>query len=233
MDLELAVQRLESIFFTPLLLYISILAAFIIQIKHSREDIFNLHFRLLTIVALFVFFLSDFFFLFIESSAVSRIINQSINVSYSIVELTILLYYFEKLFRSNYFKYIRGISLFVILFLTLGFIWAILNKSDYHLYADKICNFELSILTLCCFKYFYTLLRNTENKDLLKLPSFWIVTGLFFYCIMSTPFFFIYNHLSQNLHVLYRTLFGIHYIFFSIFYIMIAKAYTCKTKLLN
>jgi hypothetical protein len=229
----MVLDRLESVFYTPLLVHISIIIALIYQWRNSSSHLYNITFRYLTYLAFVVFLVSDIFLIVIPSTIITSKITEGGNVFYSVTELTIFIFYFQHLFKSRYFSIIRSFILLTTIALTILFVKILIVDSDYKMMADIICNFELITLTFCCLFYYYKILNDSESKDLKTLPSFWIVCGLFFYCIVSLPFFFISTYLSDNFPSLYLALFGVHYIFLSIFFFLLAKAYSCKQPQLN
>jgi hypothetical protein len=233
MDINLVIERLESVFYTPILLYLAIIISLFVQNKNASKDTFNVAFRSFTVLAFLVLVASDFHLLIKKSSATTIRFNQVVNVIYTVGELIIFLFYFQYLFKSNFFRRITYVIFSLTALLVGYFIHALIFDGNYITPVDILCNFELSILTLCSLVYFYRILNDPADTDLLKIPSFWIICGLFFYCIVSIPFFFIATDLFYHFNALYKALFGIHYIFLAIFFLLIAKAFSCKQPQMN
>ena len=63
-----------------------------------------------------------------------------------------------------------------------------------------------------CLFYFYELFASVPKADLLKRPSFLIVTSTFFYSSLMIPFFIIAYELIKFERPLYDVLFSIHFI---------------------
>jgi len=90
----------------------------------------------------------------------------------------------------------------------------------------------LLLLGALCLTYYLKLLIKKPALNLRQSPSFWIITGLFFYSLAITPFFmiittdFIIDHAK-----IYHILFALHHISFSFLFIAIIKAFLCKKPL--
>lgn len=80
---------------------------------------------------------------------------------------------------------------------------------------------------LGCLLYFSNIFRNLPYANLSKEPSFWIITGLFFYSVIEAPTLaVVVNYMPKATSaVLYVLINGIAYLLLHILFI---KAYTCK-----
>jgi hypothetical protein len=86
-----------------------------------------------------------------------------------------------------------------------------------------------TFLLVACIVYFNDLFTNFTAPDLSKDPAFWIVTGILYYSIITTPL--------QVYRIIYKTDFYVQmpvYITtnstaYILMYILFIKAYTCRT----
>jgi hypothetical protein len=82
---------------------------------------------------------------------------------------------------------------------------------------------------LGCLLYFLNIFKDLPYANLSKEPSFWIMTGLFFYSVIEAPTLAVilnYKPLVTS-NLLYITTNGIAYLFLQLLFI---KAYTCKIQ---
>jgi hypothetical protein len=88
--------------------------------------------------------------------------------------------------------------------------------------VENIC------LIVACFVYFNDIFSSFSIPDLSKEPSFWLVTGIMFYSIITTPFIISSGRkiLEDLYHLLYVPVNSVAYI---LMYLLFIKAYTCKT----
>ncbi len=91
---------------------------------------------------------------------------------------------------------------------------------------------EFIFLIIPCIFYFSELFTKPSERKLLRRPSFWIATGIFFYSFISIPFFFINNYLAESEYE-YRNELGalLFCLPFGISFLFLAKAFTLKTEL--
>ncbi len=225
----------EMTFYTTLLYVLSLSITLFISIKYSKYSRFT-SLLIIYIIGSLILMLSTDLILISNPSFDKRIlITETMNVGFATLEFTVFIIYFHRVFNSKTFKIISIISIISYTFLLYNFFINFYThyaaKEKIMAAADKVIAFEFLILTGFCFAYFYKLLKNKENKSLLQTPSFWIITGLFFYCIMVLPFFLITAQLFTLSKVLYTSLFSVHYLFACIFLFSICKAILCKKEL--
>lgn len=85
-----------------------------------------------------------------------------------------------------------------------------------------------SFLIYCCLTYYYYLFNQPPDTDILRMSSFWVVSGIFFSMSVSLPLFFIeqIGYLRENDDV-FRYLIGIGGVFYGVFHLFLVKAYRC------
>ncbi|MCW3117211.1 MAG: hypothetical protein JWM28_1293 [Chitinophagaceae bacterium] len=118
-----------------------------------------------------------------------------------------------------------------IIFLYLLFFVKIVETIIYKI-SDYIISFELLFLSILCIAYYFELFRGKAVNNLKQSPSFWIVTALFFYAVIITPFFMLVtDEFMKNQRDIYNALFAVHYILFSFLFLAIIKAFLCRKPL--
>jgi hypothetical protein len=98
--------------------------------------------------------------------------------------------------------------------------------------AEAVGALEFIFLVPPCFVYFYELLKNEPVVNLYQRPSFWIVTGILFYSVISIPYLlidrFVYNNQYEHRYLLDLAFF---YIPISLNFIFLTRAFLCKKTL--
>ena len=116
-----------------------------------------------------------------------------------VVELCVYYYFFFRVLQNGIVKHTMKFLLMVFMIFFVGLIIFKTKKIDsYGHFAGIIGAAEFLFLLLPCFTYYFELFSNKTSEDLLKRPSFWIVTGIFFYSVVSIPYYLIANFLSVN-----------------------------------
>ncbi len=152
----------------------------------------------------------DYFFILIElfvfTHFFSKIIsNRKIKLILICLSTAFIPYFFIELYSDRYFP--RSISETI---------------------QSRVYTVESLILLFPCFVYFYELFKKAPTLDLKNEPSFWIVTGWSFFATCTLPYSLMENYLRQNHSALMTELYSVFYIFYSLLFIMIIRAYLCK-----
>jgi hypothetical protein len=115
-----------------------------------------------------------------------------------------------------------SITFFLVIFLHL----ALKNKWDFNPVAGYLlANF---FLIVACLVYFNDIFSSFAIPNLSKEPSFWIVTGVMYYSIITSPLhvYLITRKFTHSLALLlYATTNATAYI---LLYLLLIKAYTCR-----
>ena len=91
------------------------------------------------------------------------------------------------------------------------------------IYLRSFFLFEAIFLVLPCLLYFYELFVNVRPVPLKNQPSFWIITGILFLNACSFPMLLTLGLLGKYSHAA----FFLNFILYSIFFILIIRAYLC------
>jgi len=90
---------------------------------------------------------------------------------------------------------------------------------------------ESVIIIVPCLTYFRELFAWKEPVDLLKEPSFWLVTGIFFYVATIVPLYVTNNYLAgHGMETVAKSLSSINNFALSISYLLFIKGFTCRIK---
>jgi hypothetical protein len=90
---------------------------------------------------------------------------------------------------------------------------------------------ESVIIIIPCLTYYRELFTRSEPVDLLREPSFWLVTGIFFYLATIIPFYVTSNYLvSHGLARAAKSLASINNFALVITYLLFIKGFTCRIR---
>ncbi len=235
MDFSRLIDQFQNTYYTQLMTFIAELAALIIGMLYVRKDKAGQFF--IAYIAFDFCILLAGWYIKIDTS-ISRNFNSyfpnTSNTLVAYVELLVYFYFFSKILEGNKIKKIlTGLtvlySLILIVFITTKFGF-ITTRYDY--ITVIIGATEFLFLLVPCVYYFLQLFKTKSTLRLTEKPSFWIVTGIFFYCFISVPFYVIRRYLVNS----YPELFGIigatfFYIPFIVNILFLIKAFLCKKPL--
>lgn len=209
------------------------MTAIITCILFARKDKTTLFFLFYLIVDFSVLILYCYAILSAHVSNVRNLIFMS-NTIISLVELLTYYHFFLNLIRDR--MVVKIMKLLRTLFVSTIIIFAIPESSvliSHNDYSSSILTvIEFLLLLVPCFVYFYELFKIDPIINLSKRPSFWIVTGIFFYTLISIPYYLLIRFVSNNVYE-YRHILDLvlYYAPFSISFIFLTKAFLCKKTL--
>lgn len=196
------------------------------------------HFLFLYILsALFLFPVSDIILAFILNPIHEThiVFIETTNISFALTEYIVFCTFFNVVLKS---KIIRVLMLSFLPLIVAALIVFILKSQSHTLsnsemtrFADIVISVELLFLGFLCIVYYFELLTVPPSRNLLQSPSFWIVSGLFFYCFMIAPFFLVSERFVSSLTHSYYIFYSVHYISFGCLFLAITKAFLCKKRL--
>lgn len=152
----------------------------------------------------------------------------------SLAELLVYYFFFFHIIQNKIIirlmKITRMIFIFVIV-IAITTHFSFLTKRYSYISLLTGC-LEFLFLLPPCFVYFYEILKNNPAINLYQRPSFWIVTGIFFFSVMSVPYYLITQFVSSN-HYEYTQLLDLsfYYVPFTINFIFLTRAFLCKKTL--
>ncbi len=235
MDFSRLIDQFQNTYYTELLMLFAELTALIIGLLYVRKDKIGRFFIAYIAFDLSILFVDCYFVTDISiSQKFKSYFRNTINTLVAYVELLVYFNFFRKILEGNKIKKIlTGLavlySLIVIIYITTKFGF-ISTRYDYN--ASIIGATEFVFLLVPCVYYFLQLFKTNSPSRLTDRPSFWIVTGIFFFCFISVPFYVIRRYLINS----NPELFGIigatfFYIPFIVNILFLIKAFLCKKSL--
>jgi len=158
------------------------------------------------------------------------------NTLFELAEFIAFYYFFKKCLQNKKFQKIFRIF-FIVLVLSIVTFFTRLTFPNYTIYNIRkhslIINvIEFYFILAMCLAYFYELLTDVPEMNLLKRPSFFIVTSTFFYTALFIPFFVLADDILHTTgKSFYFILFAWHYLLLTIVLLSISKAFLCKTPI--
>jgi hypothetical protein len=219
-------------FYSRPFLDLILIVAFIISVK--KKNVHNiLRFFPFYISALFIVYLSLDIYLFFPIEIRRKIIRLDFLVDhlFTLFELLIFSDFFIRLIVSRQFKVF--IKFLTVLFV-LGYLLVTIKHPPIffagspHRTINTFYTLQAVLLIVFCIMYFIELFKKPPVLILLREPSFWITTGLFFFMSCTLPYSLLENQINHHFHEFAVELFSIFHIFYSLLFIMIIKAFLCK-----
>lgn len=235
MDFSRIIEKFQRYYYSEFLMFIAELAALIIGLLYVRKDKIG-RFFLAYIAFELSILLTDFYFL-ADNRLSQKFYNYFIYTTNSLiayVELLVYFHYFRKLLHGNRIKKILTVltiiySLLIIILITTKFSF-ITNRYYYLAYITGAIEFVFMLVP--CVYYFIQLFKTSSSFRLTERPSFWIVTGIFFFSLISIPYYLL-NRYFFNSQFELRKLFNaiLYYTPFTANFIFLIKAFLCKKTL--
>jgi hypothetical protein len=230
-QLQNLIERIQKVYYTDLLMLTTELIALIIGLLYIRKQktgqlfIFYILFDLLILVSN----------LYLSSLNWNSMSTFKINFVYysnsliSLIELSVYFYFFKEVLKNR--RMLKALKimeityiLVMIVFLTtrFQFLTGSFMNSTYTVGA-----LEFVFLMPPCLMFFYEIINKDSAISLHERPSFWIVTGIFFYAFISIPYYLLAPNIRQTpyFHILVSTLFNIPY---SINFVFLTKSFLCR-----
>ncbi len=232
-------QNFNTIHYTSLLWMLCSLFAILIGLKYyQREKTYHL-FLLFCLTSLIITNPISFAIetVFQMNKFGARVYEEVLNTLFALIEATAFFSLLKKKLQIKNINLLVKVLWLILFFLCTFFFLSIatqnITKKQILIFSFYITCVEFFMLLPLCLLYFYQLLfkENKINISLKNSPSFWIISGLFFYCSVSLPFLLLGNKLLSMNQNLYLLLWSIHYISISILLLCIAKAFSCKAPL--
>ena len=147
---------------------------------------------------------------------------------FTLFELFVFSWFLYQILYSDRMK--KGLILLLVLF-CLFFLWSSLPGQPGQSSNDLAVNLESLIVIIPCLVYFKELFARPVPGDLLREPSFWLVTGIFFYLATIIPLFLSGSYLyDRGFRKIAISLYSINNFALSIAYILFIKGFTCRIR---
>jgi hypothetical protein len=218
---------------------ICLLIALVTIIKFRRKEKIYYFFLSYILSAFFLFPICDIITLLLldlNPKSVSYVtFIETVNIIFALIEYIVLFIFFYSILKFKIIKLLMIVFIPFAIMAVTAFIFKsqnqVLSVSEIRRFDDILISAELLFIGLLCIAYYFELLTKKPSINLIQSPSFWIVSGLFFYCFMTAPFFLVSEWLAFNLKQSYCAFYCIHYISFGTFFLAITKAFLCKKPL--
>jgi len=153
------------------------------------------------------------------------VINNYSIFLFVIIELYIFYNLTLQLLNNEIFKRSMRIIQYLFLFFTV-YSWTQIDFSEsisrsFYI-IDSVC------MIIACLFYFFEIFTLAPSTKLSNQPSFWVMIGFSFLSICTLPFYTLENFLFENLPDVYNKVCTLSYVFYSLLFILIAKAFLCQ-----
>lgn len=149
----------------------------------------------------------------------------------ALIELVVYFYFFSKILRNR--TVIRFMKIFTIIFLIIILTllltrFSFLTKRFFYI-TNIIGAIEFFFLLGPCFVYFFELFQNDTTIKLHDRPSFWIVSGIFLYAVISIPYYLINRFVAVNFRATWPIIYlWLYCLPFVANFIFLTRAFLCK-----
>lgn len=209
MDINLLIKHFQGTWYTELMVFTLNIVALAISTKRNEGE--KKYFSIYSCANISVLVISwTLVTITTIPNSAKGIAYNTLNTLVVIIELFVYTMFFRLLIKPSTFKVILKIPFLI--FLTLEIIFLITNFSfltnRYRYIYSLLSVFEFLILIPPCLIYYYDLFNSDSEIKLFKRPSFWIITGIFFFSVISIPFYLL-NPLLWDLKSKTRAILGI------------------------
>lgn len=226
----------EKLYFTAFLWFVCAIFAFIAGLKNYQKEIVYKSFLLYALSNILLMTVTyDFLIIYFNINSIERhILGETTNILFALIEMSVFLLFFKRAFNNKAITKTITVVWFGFTVLCLydiyKFIFTKQQPNSIHNLGYFTVVVELMISSLLCLLYFYNILssQTKTETDLATSPSFWITSGLFFYCIISLPTLLIGTKLILLNPRLHYIMGAVHYTSISILLLCILKAFQCK-----
>ncbi len=149
----------------------------------------------------------------------------------TLLELLIFSNFYHQLIKNQAVRKLTVLTnlLFVLFFIYMG----VADKDFYDKGISEstqsiVYTVEGIILLLLCSFYFFELFKKLPIGDLKNEPVFWVSTGLLFFMACTLPYSLLENYIQRYYPALSFALYSLFYVFYTLLFIMIIRAYLCK-----
>jgi hypothetical protein len=232
-DFEKLMNYFENGYYADFIMQLFEIIAIISGVILVRKDKLGVFF-----LAYLVFDLSVSFgvtYIKVFSSATTyeiAVIIKITNTLIALLELCVYFYFFLNILANpTMLKTIKILRVVFISLISLSIaIHSVFFIEKYSYIANAIWTTEFLFLLPPCLAYFYELLKRDSLVNLYQRPSFWIVTGIFFYSATSIPYYTISHFLINQYNWRFTSLLFFS-VPFTINFIFLSIAFLCKKKL--
>jgi hypothetical protein len=232
---ERLIEEFEKRYYGDLIMAFFEVIAIITGLLYVRKDKSGVFFLIYLIFDFSVLF--SYYYIKATNLISGKELSIAVNIANSLIFFLALLIYYHFFFLTIQNSFVHRILkllkvvfiIIIIIFVTTEFKF----MTTRHSYVSyMICVTGFLFLIIPCFVYYYELFRNDPSINLYQRPSFWIVTGIFFYSVTSIPYFlinrFVFESHYENAFLINLFLFNLPCI---INFIFLTIAFLCRKTL--
>lgn len=210
-----------------MLLAISFLAFFIgLKYKKVHKELDHLFIYSISSFLQSVFY--KFLYLFKFSNKYAEFIALNISIyTFLIIELFCLYFFFYKIRFYN--KTVKKNLLYIFVFCMLSYIALSIRSNFFLKYVEYIYYIQSLIILIPCFLYVYQLFIQPPILNLVNEASFWFISGIFIYFILTLPFFFMIHYFRNN--GMWQIIGFINMLGYCLIFLFLIRAYLCKPQI--
>jgi hypothetical protein len=233
--MERLINEFEKLYYTPLLMFVSEFIALLLAIifikreKIGRAFIFYIGFDFLVLtIGMLIIVHKEF-----NPNFLAHFVSIT-NVLIAMIELLAYYYFFKQVLLSKNVKSLM--NLLAVLFAIGVIIYVGIRVPNFQhrdkYMSDVIGAVEFIFLLPPAVQYYFQLLNTTSSINLFDRPSFWIVTGIFLYALVSIPYYLLQYYLRSNFKQFANPLHAAFYFIpFTLNFIFFIRAVLCKKPL--
>lgn len=236
MDYIGLVKRWERFYYAEVLMILAELIAIIIGLIYVRKDKAGKWFIFYIAFDFCILMISYYIEFGPEKITVlkPKSFTALTNLTVGLIELLVYYHFFGMVLKSKRLKFALNIIRWLFMIIVITF--AITKFEFLSLRYDYISNIlgvlEFILILPFCILYFIQVLDKISELNLAERPSFWIVTGIFFFSAISIPYYLLENFfLKSKFEFRYILSATFYYLPFSINFIFLSKAFLCKKTL--
>lgn len=234
MEISKLIQHWNSIYFSDIVVFLAELIALVVAFMYIKRYRLGRLFIFYILFDALILIVGWLLIMITDSVNETRDFTRKTNLIIGLTELLVYSNFFVQVLTSKTIK--RAILINCIVFSIIVIIYFvsrfnfITERSGYVSYLIGVVEFIFLIIP--CLFYYRQLLVKPYSIRLLERPSFWIVTGIFFFSLVSVPFYLINKYLTEIEQVSANALTAaLFYTPFTLNFIFLTKAFLCKKPL--
>jgi hypothetical protein len=234
-DFSRLIHHFQKTYFIEVLMLIFELSALITGILFARKYKTGVLF-IFYITFDFIILLADWYFV-THSDIKHETRSFFLHTTNTLIALFELIAYYYYLYMLNDSKKIKKlIKLLAPIYIGLVILYLITKldfiSNNFNYTSNIMGAIEFLFLIPFCFVFFQQVLNKDSSLSLFARPSFWIVTGIFFYSFISIPYYLVVTYFYDIGYEFKNTLdTALYFIPLTLNFLFLTKAFLCKKPL--
>ncbi len=233
--MESLLEIWEKSFYTEPLLLLVLCSALIISIQKRKKHKMLNQIPIYIVSLLIVFISGAAYNVSLDAKYHSTFflgLCDYIDYSFTFVEMVIFSLFYYQMIQSLIVK--RLIIFSNVIFVPFFLYMLSKDQKFYHAISEntqsKVYTVEGMILLMVCLFYFIEMFKKPSYLNLKNEPAFWISTGVLYFFACTLPYSILEIHIRKNFPDFILSSYGIFYIFYTLLFLMIIRAYLCKPE---